>query len=90
MKMSCRQARRYCQNLIIGDFNFEGVDSFTYLGSVVNNENKIWADVHSKIITAYSAYIKLLRSKLLSRNIKLKLYTSLIRPILTTGKKLGR
>jgi hypothetical protein len=40
MKMSSTQARRYCLNLIIGDFNVEGVDSFTYLGSVVNNENK--------------------------------------------------
>jgi hypothetical protein len=69
MKMSSTQARRYRQNLIIGNFNSEGVDSFTNLGLVVNNENKMWADIHSKIMTAnrpYSAYIKLLRSKLLS------------------------
>jgi hypothetical protein len=75
MKMSSTQARRYRQNLIIDDFNFEGVDSFTYLGSAVNNENKMWADIHSKLMTAkcaYSAYIKLLRSKLLSQNTKLK------------------
>jgi sorting nexin-29 len=68
MEMSSTQARRYCKNLIIGDFNFEGVDSFIYLGSVVNNENKMWADIHSKIMTAnraYSVYIKLLQSKLL-------------------------
>jgi hypothetical protein len=31
MKMSSTQAGRFLQNLIIGDFNFEGVDSFTYL-----------------------------------------------------------
>jgi hypothetical protein len=69
MKMSSTQVKRYCQNLIIGDFNFEGVDSFIYLGSVVNNGNKMWADIHSKIMTAnhaYSVYIKLLQSKLLS------------------------
>jgi hypothetical protein len=28
MKMPCTQARRCLQNLIIGDFNFEGVESF--------------------------------------------------------------
>jgi hypothetical protein len=76
MKMSTTQAIRCRQNLRISDFNFEGVDSFIYLGSVVNNENKMWTDIHSKIMTAnraYSAYIKLLRSKLLSRNTKLKI-----------------
>jgi hypothetical protein len=41
MKMSSTQARRYLQNLIIGDFNFEGVESFTYLGSVIDNGNKM-------------------------------------------------
>jgi hypothetical protein len=66
MKMSCTQARRYLQNLIIGDFNFEGFESFTYLGSVIDNGNKMLKDIHSKIMTAnraYSAHIKLFRSK---------------------------
>jgi hypothetical protein len=62
MKMSSTQARRYLQNLTIGDFNFEGVESFTYLGSVIDNGNKMWKDIHCKIMranSAYSAYIKL-------------------------------
>jgi hypothetical protein len=49
MKISSIQARRYLQNLIIGDFNFEGVDNFTYLGSIIDNGNKMWKDIHSKI-----------------------------------------
>jgi len=28
----------------IGDFKFEGMKSFTYFRSVVNNENKLWTD----------------------------------------------
>jgi hypothetical protein len=44
-KMSSIQARRYLQNRIIGDFNFEGVDSFTYLGSIIDNGNKMWKDI---------------------------------------------
>jgi hypothetical protein len=88
--MSSTQARRYLQNLIIGDFNFEGVESFTYLESVVDNGNKMCKDIHSKIMTAnraYSAHIKLFRSKLLSRNTKLKIYKILMRPILSYGSE---
>jgi hypothetical protein len=42
MKISSTQARRYLQNLTIHYFKFEGVSSFTCLGSVVNHENKMW------------------------------------------------
>jgi hypothetical protein len=90
MKMSSTRARSYLQNLIIGDFNFEGVDSFIYLGSVVDNENKMWKDIHCKIMTAnrvYSAHVELFGSKLWSRNTKLKIYKALIRPILSYGSE---
>jgi hypothetical protein len=90
MKISYTQARRYLQNLIIGDFNFEGVKSFTYLGSVIDNGNKMWKEIHSKIMTAiraYSAHMKLFRSKHLSRNTKLKIYKTLTRPILSYGSE---
>jgi hypothetical protein len=46
------------------------------------------ADIHPKIITAnrvYSAYLKLLLFKLLSGNTKLKIYKTLIRPVLSYG-----
>jgi hypothetical protein len=36
---------------------------------------------------AYSAYIKISRSKLLSRNTKIKIYKTLIRPILSYGSE---
>jgi hypothetical protein len=44
----------------------------------------MWTDIHSKIMTAnraYSAYIKLLWSKLLSQNTKFKIKKTLIRHI---------
>jgi hypothetical protein len=87
MKVSCTKVRRYLQNLTIGDFKFEGVvDSFTYFGSVLNNENKISTDVRSNIMVAnhaYLAHIKLFRSKFLSQNTELKLHKTLIQSILT-------
>jgi len=54
--MSSTNTRRYLQKLTIGDFKFESVDSFTYLESVVSNENKMWTDINSKIIIANPAY----------------------------------
>jgi hypothetical protein len=33
------------------DLKFEGFDSFTYLGAIVNNEIKMWIDIFSKIMT---------------------------------------
>jgi hypothetical protein len=51
----------------MGDLNFEGAESFAYLGSVIDNENKMCKDIHSNIMTAnraYSAHIKLFRSKI--------------------------
>lgn len=54
--MSSANTRRYLQKLIIGDFKFESVDSFTYLGSVVSNESKMCTDVNSKIMKACHAY----------------------------------
>jgi len=74
MKMSSTQARRYFQNLTTGNFKLEHVDSIIYMGSVVNNENKLWTDLHSKTMTANCArlaHIKCFRSKLLSWNTKL-------------------
>jgi hypothetical protein len=50
----------------------------------------MWKDIHSKIMTAnlaYSAHIKLFRSKLLSRNTKLKIYKTLIQPFLSYGSE---
>jgi hypothetical protein len=64
----------YLQNTKIGDFKFEGMKSFTYFGSVVNNENIMWTD-HSKIMIAncaFVAYVTLFKYKLPSQKIKTK------------------
>ena len=82
----------------LSDFKPEGFDSFTYLRSLINNENRMWVGIRSRIMTAncmYLAHIKLFRSKLMSWNIKLKLCKSLIQPVLTSwfislDKKHGR
>jgi len=64
------------------------VDSCTYVGSVVNNENKMRTDIHSKIVTVNRTYfsrIKLFRLQLLSQNAQWQPLKIQIRLILTYG-----
>ena len=59
-------------SLTIDDFQLERFDNATCMGSFVNSENELWADIHSKIKKAkeaYLAYIKPFSSEFLSRNI---------------------
>ena len=40
--MSLIHLKRHLQDITVDDFIFKGVDSFTYLGSVLGNGNKVW------------------------------------------------
>jgi hypothetical protein len=54
----------------------------------VNCENKVNEDIQKMIMAgnrAYFAFIKLFRSRLLSKDTKMKLYKALIRPVVTYG-----
>ena len=65
---------------------FEQVNSFKYLGSTVNTGNSIEEEIKERIVAgnrAHHVHKKLFTSKLISRNIKLRLYNTLIRPIVT-------
>jgi hypothetical protein len=73
----------------IAEYKFEGISRFTYLGSVLTENNSIIAEINERIkkkgnATCYKN-LKLLTSKSLKRNIKLRLYLTLIRPVVTYG-----
>ena len=70
---------------------FEQVNSFKYLGSTVNTDNSIEEEIKERIATGNRAYRvhnrayrvhkkKLLTLKLISRNVKLQIYNTLLRP----------
>jgi len=62
------------------------VENFNCLGSILNADNKINIEVAEKIATgkkAYYANSKLIKSKLLKENTKMKIYKTLIRPVVT-------
>jgi hypothetical protein len=83
--MSTRKQQRG-NKLETGDMSFESIQSFKYLGSTVNQNNTIEEEIKEKLIAGNKAFYanqKMFQSKLPSKKSKLKLYWTLIRPIVT-------
>jgi len=69
-----------------GEEQFEQVNSLKYLGAMVNTDNSVEEEIKERIAAgnrAYHVHKKLFTSKLISRNVKLQLYNTLIRPRVT-------
>jgi len=67
---------------------FKRVDNFKYLGTMVSKMNNRSVEVNARLIMANRAYYGLrnhMKSRIISRNIKILLYKTLIRPVLTYG-----
>jgi len=76
------------QDLAIGNYMFKRVDSFKFLGTMVSKMNNRSVEVNARLIMANIAYYGLqnhMKSRIMSRNIKILLYKTLIRPVLTYG-----
>jgi hypothetical protein len=70
------------------DYNFEVVQSFKYLGSIINVTNDIEEEVKTRIMQGnrcFYALKHLFTSSLVSRNTKLRLFKTIIRPIVMYG-----
>ena len=66
--------------------NLLTMNSFKYLGAMVNNDNSIEEEIKGRIGAgnkAYHVHKKLFTPKLISRNFKIHLYNTLIRPTVT-------
>lgn len=86
MKSSTQTNR--CRSIKIGTSVFEGVEEFTYLGSSVNTENNISLEIKRRVLLANRTLYglsKILRSKFVRRYTKLKIYRTLIIPVLMYG-----
>jgi hypothetical protein len=65
----------------IGSNSYERVKSFIYLGSLVTNKNSIWDEIKCIIKAGNSFYYSvqtLLSSRLLSKNLKIKIYETIL------------
>ena len=79
---SKKETRR--DNLNIDNTYLEQVKQFKYLGSIINNDNSIEEEIKERIALGNKAYFanqKLLKSKLVTKQSELKLYKTVIRPV---------
>jgi hypothetical protein len=84
MKCSRNQVKE--QIVDLGGTEIGNVQAFKYLGSMINTNNTIEEEIKERISAgnrAYFAHKMLFMSKTLSKKSKLKLYNSVIRPIVT-------
>ena len=76
------------RGITINVVTYEGVAEFIYLGTLVSNDNSVEKKIQKHILAGsrtYFAAISLFSSRLLSRDTKILLYKTLIRPIVSYG-----
>ena len=69
------------------------MEEFKYLGTTLTNQNPIQEEIKSRLRSVNECYYsvqKLLSSRLLSKNLKLKIYRNVILPVVLYGCELGR
>jgi len=73
----------------IDNSTFERVEEFKYLGTILTNQNSIPEQIKSRLRSAgnacYHSVQNLLSSRLLSKNLKIKIYRTIILPIVFYG-----
>ncbi|KAJ4449132.1 hypothetical protein ANN_00527 [Periplaneta americana] len=75
-------------NIKIGDLSFEEVEKFKYLEATVTNINDTRGEIKRRINMGNACYYsveKLLSSSLLSKNLKVRIYKTVILPVVLYG-----
>jgi hypothetical protein len=84
MLMSRSQKIGRKHSIKIGYRSFEGVAKFKYLGTTLTDENCMYKEIKSTlnwVNACYHPVQSLLSSRLLSRNVKVKIYKTIILPV---------
>ena len=74
----------------IENSTFERVEEFEYLGTTLTNQNSIPEEIKSRLRSGNACYTRisvqnLLSSRLLSKNLKIKIYRTIIVPVVLYG-----
>jgi hypothetical protein len=95
MLLSRHQNAGQIHNIKIGDRSFEGVMQFMYLGMTVTNQKLIYEKITRRLNlgnACHHSVQNVLSSCLLSENVKIRIYKSIILPVVLyfcIGVKLG-
>jgi hypothetical protein len=76
------------QNIRIANESFENVEKFKYLGMTLANMNDINDEIRSRLNLGNACYYSvqnLLSSHLISKNLKIKVYKTVILPVVLYG-----
>ena len=66
----------------------EDVDRFLYLGATVSKEGRGTEDIHNRVVKARGVFLRLKKiwsSNSISRRVKVRLYKTLVKPVLMYG-----
>jgi hypothetical protein len=75
-------------NIQMGNKSFETVGHFKYLATSLTNQNSIREEIMSRLKSGNACYHSvrnLLSSSLLSKNVKIKIYRTIILPVVLYG-----
>ena len=82
----CTKKQHKMSGIDITQTHLEQVKSFKYMGSIVNGNSSIEEEIKGRISLGNKAFYTnqdLFKSKLLTRNSKLRMYKTLVRPVVT-------
>jgi hypothetical protein len=88
MIMSRRQNSRQKQNIRIVNELFENAATFKYLETTLTNQNDIHDEIKSRLNSGNACYYSvqnLLSSRLITKNLKIKIYKTVILPVVLYG-----
>ena len=80
---SCDKSNGYKLSLC-----FQSVEHFKYLGTILTNQNSIQEEMKTRLKSGNACYLSaqnVLSSRLLSKYIKIKIYTTIILPVVLYG-----
>ena len=86
--MSRDQNAGQSHSVRIDNSTFERVEEFKYLGTTLTNQNSIAEEIKSRLKSGNAcchSVQNLLFSRLLSKNLKIKIYTTIILPVVLYG-----